>query len=98
MYPSRAVLPLAIDLDGTETGSTLTVCHPSSIRLTAPESTDLIPLSGDIAKTTRRAEEFRGLHEALQKKLWTYLPLTMDALSGVHQRVKSSMVADATKQ
>ena len=62
------------------------------------ESTDLIPLSGDIAKTTRWAEEFRGLHEALQKNLQTYLPLTMDALSGVHQRVKSSMVADATKQ
>ena len=62
------------------------------------ESTDLIPLSGDIAKTTRRAEEFRDLHEALQKNLQTYLPLTMDALSGVHQRVKSSMVADATKQ
>src|ERR1700678_3513486 len=62
------------------------------------ESTDLIPLSGDIAKTTRRAEEFRDLHEALQKNLQTYLPLMMDALSGVHQRVKSSMVADATKQ
>lgn len=58
----------------------------------------MIPLSGDIAKTTRRAEEFRDLHEALQKNLQTYLPLTMDALSGVHQRVKSSMVADATKQ
>jgi len=58
----------------------------------------LIPLSGDITKTTRRAEEFRDLHEALQKNLQIYLPLTMDALSGVHQRVKSSMVADATKQ
>jgi nuclear pore complex protein Nup93 len=62
------------------------------------ESTDLIPLTGDIAKTTRRAEEFRDLHESLQKNLQTYLTLTMDALAGVHQRVKSSMVADATKQ
>ena len=62
------------------------------------ESTDLIPLTGDIAKITRRAEEFRDLHEALQKNLQIYLPLTMDALSGVHERVKSSMVADATKQ
>jgi hypothetical protein len=62
------------------------------------ESTDLIPLSGDIAKITRRAEEFRDLHPALQKNLQTYLTLTMDALQGVHQRVKSSMVADANKQ
>ncbi|KAF9523633.1 nucleoporin-interacting protein NIC96 [Crepidotus variabilis] len=62
------------------------------------ESTDLIPLSGDMAKTTRRAEEFRDLHESLQKNLQTYLTLTMDALAGVHQKVKSSMVADATKQ
>lgn len=62
------------------------------------ESTDLIPLSGDIAKITRRAEEFRDLHEALQKNLQTYLVLTMDALQGVHQRTKSSIIADATKQ
>ena len=56
------------------------------------ESTDLIPITGDIAKTTRHAEEFRDLHESLQKKL------TMDALAGAHRRVKASMVADATKQ
>ncbi|KAH9487230.1 Nucleoporin NIC96 [Psilocybe cubensis] len=62
------------------------------------ESTDLIPLTGDIAKITRRAEEFSHLHEALQKNLQIYLKLTMDCLSGVHQRVKSSMAADATKQ
>jgi nuclear pore complex protein Nup93 len=62
------------------------------------EPTELIPLTGDIAKITRRAEEFRDLHESLQKNLQTYLTLTMDALAGVHQRVKSSAVADATKQ
>lgn len=62
------------------------------------ESTELIPLTGDVAKITRRAEEFRDLHEALQKNLQTYLTLTMDALSGVQQRVKSSMVAETTKQ
>ena len=62
------------------------------------ESTDLIPLTGDIAKITRRAEEFRDLHESLQKNLQTYLTLTLDALAGVHQRMKSSTVADATKQ
>jgi len=62
------------------------------------ESTDLIPLTGDIAKITRRAEEFRDLHESLQKNLQTYLTLTMDTLAGVHQRMKGSTVADATKQ
>ncbi|KDR68691.1 hypothetical protein GALMADRAFT_256474 [Galerina marginata CBS 339.88] len=68
------------------------------VALDIMESTDLIPLSGDIAKITRRAEEFRDLHEALQKNLQTYLTLTMDALAGVHQRVKAAAVPDATKQ
>lgn len=62
------------------------------------ESTDLIPLDGDVAKITRRAEEFKDLHESLQRNLQTYLPLTMDALAGVHQKVKASIVADATRQ
>ena len=58
----------------------------------------MLPLSGDVGKITRRAEEFRDLHESLQKNLQTYLSLTMDALDGVHKRVKASMVADATRQ
>ncbi|CAL1697354.1 unnamed protein product [Somion occarium] len=62
------------------------------------ESTDLIPLDGDVSKITRRAEEFRDLPEALQRNLQTFLTLTMDALAGVHQKVKNSMAADATKQ
>ncbi|KAF9456680.1 nucleoporin-interacting protein NIC96 [Collybia nuda] len=62
------------------------------------ESTDLIPLSGDVAKITRRAEEFKDLHESLQRNLQTYIPLTMDALAGVHQKAKSSVIADATRQ
>jgi nuclear pore complex protein Nup93 len=62
------------------------------------ESTDLIPLSGDIAKITRRAEEFKDLHETLQRNLQIYLPLTMDALVGVHQKVKQSVIADSTRQ
>jgi nuclear pore complex protein Nup93 len=62
------------------------------------ESIDLIPLDGDVAKVTRRAEEFKDLHEALQRNLQTYLPLTMDALAAVHQKVKVSGVADATRQ
>ncbi|KAG5646921.1 hypothetical protein DXG03_001997 [Asterophora parasitica] len=62
------------------------------------ESTELIPLSGDVAKITRRAEEFKDLHEALQRNLQVYLPLTMEALAGVHQKVKASIVPDATRQ
>ncbi len=62
------------------------------------EGTDLIPLDGDISKTTRRAEEFKDLHESLQRNLQVYLPLTMDALAGVHQRVKASIIADSTRQ
>ncbi|KAF9542861.1 nucleoporin-interacting protein NIC96 [Agrocybe pediades] len=68
------------------------------VALDIMESTDLIPLSGDIGKITRRAEEFRDLHESLQKNLQTYLTLTMDALAGVHQKVKNSGVAEGTKQ
>lgn len=62
------------------------------------ESTDLVPLDGDVAKITRRAEEFRDLPEALQRNLQTFLTLTMDALATTHQKVKNSMVAEATKQ
>jgi hypothetical protein len=51
-----------------------------------------------MAKITRRAEEFKDLHEALQRNLQTYLTLTMDALAGIHYRVKNSVVADATRQ
>lgn len=62
------------------------------------ESIDLIPLDGDVAKITRRAEDFKDLHDALQRNLQTYLPLTMDALAAVHQKVKSSHFADANRQ
>lgn len=68
------------------------------VALEVLESTDLIPLSGDVAKITKRAEEFKDLHESLQRNLQVYLPLTMNALAGVHQKVKSTMVADATRQ
>ncbi|TCD61186.1 hypothetical protein EIP91_008811 [Steccherinum ochraceum] len=62
------------------------------------ESTDLIPMDGDVGKTTRRAEEFRDLPEALQRNLQLFLTLTMDALATVHQKVKASGAQDATKQ
>ena len=62
------------------------------------ESTDLIPMDGDVAKITRKAEEFKDLHDALQRNLQVYLPLTMDSLAAVHQSVKASAVAEATRQ
>ncbi|PBK88713.1 nucleoporin-interacting protein NIC96 [Armillaria gallica] len=62
------------------------------------ETTDLIPLDGDVAKITRRAEEFKELHDSLQRNLPTYITLTMDALAGIHQKVKGSLVPDATRQ
>jgi hypothetical protein len=62
------------------------------------ESTNLIPMDGDVAKITRRAEEFKDLHESLQRNLPTYLTLAMDALAGVHQNVKATMLADASRQ
>ncbi|KAG6332408.1 hypothetical protein ID866_6679 [Astraeus odoratus] len=69
------------------------------VALEIMESTDLIPLDGDVAKITRRAEEFKDLHDALQRNLQVYLPLTMDCLAAVHQSIKnSSAVTEATRQ
>ncbi len=62
------------------------------------ESTDLVPIDGDVAKITRRAEEFRDLPEAIQRNLQTFLTLTMDALATIHHKVKTSMAAEATRQ
>ena len=62
------------------------------------ESTDLVPMDGDVSKITRRAEEFRDLPDPLQRNLQTFLTLTMDALALVHQKVKSSMAAETTRQ
>ncbi|THU98598.1 NIC-domain-containing protein [Dendrothele bispora CBS 962.96] len=70
----------------------------AEVALDVLESTDLIPLDGDAAKIRRRVEEFKDLHETLQRNLPTYLTLMMDVLAGVHQKVKTSMVADATRQ
>ena len=58
------------------------------------DSIDLILLSGDIAKTTRRAEEFGDSHETLQKNLQTYLPLTMDTHSGVHSENQRARIIE----
>ncbi|PFH50708.1 hypothetical protein AMATHDRAFT_144459 [Amanita thiersii Skay4041] len=68
------------------------------VALDIMESTDLIPLSGDVAKITKRAEEFKELHDSLQRNLQVYLQLTMDALAGIHQKVKTSIIADVTRQ
>ena len=44
------------------------------------DSTDLVPLDGDVAKINRRAEEFKELHDSLQRDLHSYLPLAMYAI------------------
>jgi nuclear pore complex protein Nup93 len=62
------------------------------------ESTDLVPLDGDVAKINRRAEEFKELHDSLQRNLHTYLPLAMDAVAGVYQKLKASNAPDASRQ
>jgi nuclear pore complex protein Nup93 len=62
------------------------------------ESTDLVPLDGDVAKINRRAEEFKELHDSLQRNLHTYLPLAMDAIAGVYQKIKASNTPDASRQ
>lgn len=62
------------------------------------ESTDLVPLDGDVAKINRRAEEFKDLHDSLQRNLHTYLPLAMDAIAGVYQKLKASNTHDASRQ
>ena len=59
---------------------------------------DLVPLEGDVGRITRRAEEFKDLHDTLQRNLPTYLTLIMDVLAGVHQKVKNSMIGDSTRQ
>ncbi|EGO19481.1 hypothetical protein SERLADRAFT_453453 [Serpula lacrymans var. lacrymans S7.9] len=69
----------------------------ADVALEVMESTGLIPLEGDVAKITRKAEEFKDLHDALQRNLQTYLPLTMDALAALHQAIKSSAVSDVTR-
>lgn len=83
-------------LDVSAPTHSMTVLWPEHFQIM--ESTELIPLDGDVAKITRRAEEFKDLHDSLQRNLQVYLPLTMDALAGVHQKVKTSLVADATRQ
>jgi hypothetical protein len=63
------------------------------------ESTDLVPLDGDVAKINRRAEEFKELHDSLQRNLHTYLPLAMDTIVGVYQKLKvSSNTIDSSRQ
>lgn len=61
------------------------------------ESTNLVSLDGDVSRITRKAEEFKEYHEALQRNLQTFLTLTMDALSGVHQKTKVSLIPDPAR-
>ena len=62
------------------------------------EATDLLPMDGDVAKITRRAEEFRDLPEAVQRNLQVFLTLTMDSLASAHQKVKTSANPESLRQ
>ncbi|KAF8482995.1 hypothetical protein DFH94DRAFT_627364 [Russula ochroleuca] len=54
---------------------------------------------GEVAKINRRVEEFKDLHDSLQRNLHTYLPLAMDVIAaGVYQKLKASNTPDASRQ
>ena len=55
-------------------------------------------MDADVAKITKRAEEFRELPDALQRNLQTFLTLTMDILAAVHQKVKNSSLPDVLRR
>ena len=54
------------------------------------ESTQLIPLEGDIPTITRRADEFKEHDDAIARNLQIFLPLTMEILRGLHEQAKTS--------
>jgi len=62
------------------------------------ENTNLVPLAEDTMKIAKKVEEFKDLHESVQRNLPVYLLLTMRTLAEVYHKVKNSTVADATKQ
>lgn len=67
--------------------------------LEAIETTDLVPFEGDAARLNRRAAEFETAHhDAVKRNLPTYLPLTMEILSGLHQKTKNSPAEYASKK
>ncbi|KAH8120687.1 nucleoporin-interacting protein NIC96 [Phellopilus nigrolimitatus] len=67
--------------------------------LEAIESTDLVPFEGDTAKLNRRAAEFETVyHDAVKRNLPMFLPLAMEVLSELHQKLKNSAMADASKK
>ena len=55
-------------------------------------------MEADVAKITKRAEEFRDLPDALQRNLQTFLTLTMDILAAVHAKVKASSLPEVSRQ
>ena len=55
-------------------------------------------MEADVAKITKRAEEFKDLPDALQRNLQIFLTLTMDILAAVHQKVKTSSLPDVSRQ
>jgi hypothetical protein len=71
----------------------------SSLLSQAIESTDLVPFEGDTAKLNRRAAEFESTyHESIKRNLPAYLPLTMETLSELHKKTKTSSMNEASKK
>lgn len=67
--------------------------------LEAIETTQLVPLEGDMAKLNRAAAEFESVfHDSVKRNLPIYLPLTMEVLSELHRKIKNSSMADASKK
>ncbi|KIY66378.1 nucleoporin-interacting protein NIC96 [Cylindrobasidium torrendii FP15055 ss-10] len=66
--------------------------------LNAIAKTELVPLDDEVGKATRRAEEFRHLHESLQRTLPIYVRVAMDAISGLHKATKNGSMPDVQRQ
>ncbi|KAF8491289.1 nucleoporin-interacting protein NIC96 [Gautieria morchelliformis] len=66
--------------------------------LQAIESSDLVPLDGDMATITKRAEEFKDHDESISRNLHAFLPLTMEVLHRQHENIKRSIYSESGRQ
>ncbi|KAF8588475.1 NIC-domain-containing protein [Ramaria rubella] len=66
--------------------------------LQAIESSNLVPLDGDITTITKRAEEFKDQDESISRNLHVFLPLTMDVLHRQHENIKRSIYSESGRQ
>src|SRR4051794_22304175 len=62
------------------------------------EQLNLIPLDGDIAVITRKAEDFREMDESISRNFSEILVQTMTCLSKVYNTIKESPYGDPGRQ